>query len=69
MHDIGIQVLALERHEKVAGLNHLIGSQLFLLDNWISNSNTYITCINMKAYIIDWLQAYFANISSISWRP
>jgi len=31
MHDIGIQVLALERLENVAGLNHLIGSQLFLL--------------------------------------
>jgi hypothetical protein len=27
MHDIGIQVLALETHKNVAGLNQLIGSQ------------------------------------------
>jgi len=50
MHDIGIQVLALERHKKVAGLNQLIGSQPSLLHNWMSNGNTYIKCINMKAY-------------------
>jgi hypothetical protein len=27
MHDIGIQVLSLETHKNVAGLNQLIGSQ------------------------------------------
>ena len=45
MHDIGIQVLALETHKKVAGLNQLIGSQPSLLHNWMSNGNTYIKCI------------------------
>jgi hypothetical protein len=37
-----IQVLALDRHKNVAELNQLMGSQPSLLDNWISNGNTYI---------------------------
>jgi hypothetical protein len=37
-----IQVLALDRHNNVAELNQLMGSQPSLLDNWISNGNTYI---------------------------
>ena len=60
MHDIWIQVLALETHKKVAGLNQLIGSQLSLLHNWMSNGNTYIKCGAQQRYF-DWFQAYFAN--------
>jgi hypothetical protein len=32
-----IQVLVWDRHENVEGLNWLMGSQILLLDNWISN--------------------------------
>jgi hypothetical protein len=37
-----IQVLAWDRHKKVAGLNQLMGTQISPIDNWISNGNTYI---------------------------
>ena len=37
-----IQVLACDRNQKVAGLNQLMGGQLFPLDNWISKGNTGI---------------------------
>jgi hypothetical protein len=60
MHVIGIQVLALETHKNVAGLNQLIGSQLALLHNWMSNGNTYIKCGAQQRYF-DLFQAYFAK--------
>jgi hypothetical protein len=31
-----IQVLAWDRHKHVAGLNQLMGSQIFPFDNWVS---------------------------------
>ena len=37
-----IQILSCDKHKNVAVLNWLMGSQLTLLDNWISNDNTYI---------------------------
>jgi hypothetical protein len=37
-----IQVLAWDRHKNVVELNQLMGSQPSPLDNWFSNSNTYI---------------------------
>jgi hypothetical protein len=37
-----IQVLAWDRHKNVTGLNWLMGIPTSLLDNWISNDNTYI---------------------------
>ena len=37
-----IQVLSWDRDKHVAGLNRLMGLQPSRLDNWISNSNTYI---------------------------
>ena len=37
-----IHVLAWDRHSNVVELNRLMGSQPSLLDNWISNDNTYI---------------------------
>ena len=37
-----IQVMAWERHTSVARLNRLMGFKTSSLDNWISNSNTYI---------------------------
>jgi hypothetical protein len=37
-----IKVLDWDRHKNVEGLNWLMGSKPFPLDNWISNSNTYI---------------------------
>jgi hypothetical protein len=36
------QVKVCDRHKNVAGSNQLMGSQPSTLDNWISNSNTYI---------------------------
>jgi hypothetical protein len=35
-----IQVLGLDRHKNMVGLNWLMGSQHSPLDNWISNGNT-----------------------------
>jgi hypothetical protein len=43
-----IQVLAWDRHKKVAGFNWLMGSQPSSLNNWISNSNTYKQMIKKK---------------------
>ena len=37
-----IQVLALDRHKNVAGLNRLMGSEPSPSDNWITNDNTDI---------------------------
>jgi hypothetical protein len=37
-----IQVLAWERHKNIVALIRLIGTYPSPLDNWISNSNTYI---------------------------
>ena len=37
-----IEILAWEIHKNVMGLNRLMGSQQSVLDNWISNDNTYI---------------------------
>jgi hypothetical protein len=37
-----LEVLAWDRHKKVAGLNWLMGSHISPLDNWISNGNTNI---------------------------
>ena len=37
-----MQVLAWDRHKNMAGLNWLMGSQPSPLNNWISNSNTWI---------------------------
>jgi hypothetical protein len=34
-----IQVFACDRNQTVAGLNQLMGAQLFPLDNWISKGN------------------------------
>jgi hypothetical protein len=39
---LGIQVLAWDRPKYMAELNRLMGCQTFLLDNMISNDNTYI---------------------------
>jgi hypothetical protein len=38
-----IQVMARDRHKHMAGLNRLLGSQPFPLNNWILNNKT---CIN-----------------------
>ena len=35
-YDVGTQILAWDRHKKMAVLNLLIGSNLSPLDNWIS---------------------------------
>ena len=37
-----IQILASVRHKNVVWFNWLMGSQPSILDNWISNGNTYI---------------------------
>jgi hypothetical protein len=37
---------SLNRHNNVAGLNVLMGSQPFPLHNWISNGKTYINNVN-----------------------
>ena len=39
---LGIKVLAWDMYKNVARLKRLMGSQPSLLDNWISNDNTYI---------------------------
>jgi hypothetical protein len=46
-----IQVLALDRHTDVVGLNRLIGSQPAALENWIFNGNTYINKIGSSTAI------------------
>jgi hypothetical protein len=45
-----IQVLALDRHKNVAGLNRLMGFQPSKCDNWISNDDN--TDINKLVIVV-----------------
>ena len=47
-YDVRNPGLAWDRHKNITGLNRLMRSQSSLLDNWISNSNTYIHKTTIK---------------------